>query len=75
LLAFQFLQPFGFSLTRLVPVALILLGAYLLTSHFKRTRDRDYGAGNTDRSSHTLVRGSFAEQSSTGTHAQAWRQR
>jgi hypothetical protein len=56
-------------------VALILLGGYLLTSHFKRTRDRDYGADHIDRSPHTLVRGSFAEQGSTGTHAHAWRQR
>ena len=75
LLAFQFLQPFGFPLTRLVPVALILLGGYLLTSHFKRTRDRDFGADHTDRSPHTLVRGPFAEQGSTGTQAPAWRQR
>ena len=75
LLALQFLQPFGVSLTRLVPVALILLGGYLLASHFKRTRDRDYGAEHTGRSPGTLVRGPFAEQSSTGTHAPAWRQR
>ena len=73
LLAFQFLQPF--SLARLVPVALILLGGYLLTSHFKRARDRDTGSEHPNRSSHTLVRGPFAEQSSTGTHAHAWRQR
>ena len=75
LLALQFLQPFGVLLTRLVPVALILLGGYLLTSYFKRTRDRDYGADHADRSPHTLVRGAFTEQSPTGTHAQAWRQR
>ena len=75
LLAIQFLQPFGVSFTRLVPVALILLGGYLLTSHFKRSRDRDYGAAKSDRTPNTLVRGAFAEPGSTGTHAHAWRQR
>ena len=40
----QILQPFGMSLARLAPVALILLGGYLLASHFKRTRDGIYGA-------------------------------
>jgi hypothetical protein len=75
LLALQFLQPFGVSLTRLIPAALILLGGYLLTSHFKRARDRDYGGNQQTRSAGTLVRGSFAEHSSTETHAHAWRQR
>jgi len=75
LLALQLLQPFGVSLTRLVPVALILLGGYLLSSHFKRTRDRDYGADHADRPPNTLVRGQFSEQGSTSSHAHAWRQR
>ena len=75
LLALQFLQPFGVSLTRLIPAALILLGGYLLTSHFKRARDRDYGGNQQTRSAGTLVRGAFAEHNSTETHAHAWRQR
>lgn len=43
LLVFQLLRPFAFvTLARLFPVALIILGGYLLTRYFKRSREESY---------------------------------
>ncbi len=64
LLVVQFLRPFAvLTLARLFPVALIILGGYLLTRYFKRSRDESYD----DHSSvapYSLVPGRFGEQSS-----------
>jgi hypothetical protein len=43
LLVVQILRPFAFvTVTRLFPVALIILGGYLLTRYFKRSREESY---------------------------------
>lgn len=43
LLVVQILRPFAFvTLARLIPVALIILGGYLLTRYFKRSREESY---------------------------------
>ena len=64
LLVAQILRPFAvLTVARLFPVALIILGGYLLTRYFKRSREESYD----DHSSvtpYSLVPGRFGEQSS-----------
>jgi TM2 domain-containing membrane protein YozV len=75
LLAIQFLLPFGIPLARLIPVALILLGGYLVTSYFKRARDGSYG-DYFDRKPHGLAQGQFVPPGASGrTEAHPWRPR
>jgi TM2 domain-containing membrane protein YozV len=75
ILAIQLLLPVTVSLARLIPVALILLGGYLVSSHFKRARDGSYG-DHYDRKPHGLVPGQFVSPGPSGrTQAQPWRQR
>src|SRR5215510_9380695 len=52
----------AWTLARLLPVALIVLGGYLLTRYFKRSRD-DYSTNDSDRSTYPLMTGTFAEHS------------
>jgi hypothetical protein len=63
LLVLQLLQPFGvmISLAKLLPVALIVLGGYLLTSYFKRTRD-GYTREQPTQTPYLVVPGTHAER-------------
>jgi len=67
LLVLRFIQPFTFgSVARLFPVALILLGGYLLTRYFKKSREeseQSYGP-RASTPPYTLVPGRFGERSS-----------
>jgi hypothetical protein len=72
ILAIQLLLPSSLSLARLIPVALILLGGYLVSSHFKRARDGEHF----DRKPRGLVTGQFVSPGPSGrTQTQPWRQR
>jgi len=65
LLVISLVRPFGFiSFPRLFPVALILLGGYLLTTYFKRSREESYSTDYSVRHPHQLGSGSFTEQAS-----------
>jgi TM2 domain-containing membrane protein YozV len=74
IMAIQFLLPNVASLARLIPVALILFGGYLVSSHFKRSRDGSYGDHH-DRKPHGLVPGPFVSSSRSGSRAEPWHQR
>lgn len=64
LLVVQILRPFAFvTVARLFPVALIILGGYLLTRYFKRSRDESYEP-HTSVPPYSLVPGRFGERSS-----------
>ena len=63
LLVVGLVQPLSFiTFARLFPVALILLGGYLLTTYFKRSREEGYSTDYSAR--HQLTSGSFTEQAS-----------
>jgi len=63
LLVVQILRPFAFiTLARLFPVALILLGGYLLTRYFKRSREESYDQ-HPSVPPYSLVPGRFGERS------------
>lgn len=64
----QIVQPFFFnvSLGRLIPVALVILGGYLLTRYFKRARGEGYGSGQAQRPPYSLVQGSFGDRNQSG---------
>jgi hypothetical protein len=54
---------YGFiSFGRLVPVALIILGGYLLTRYFKQSRE--YSSENSERKNLYLVSGNYSERDS-----------
>lgn len=64
LLVIQILRPFAFiTLARLFPVALIILGGYLLTRYFKRSREESYDE-RPSATPYSLVPGRFGERSS-----------
>ena len=64
LLVVQILRPFAFiTLARLFPVALIILGGYLLTRYFKRSREESYEQ-HPSVPPYSLVPGKFGERSS-----------
>lgn len=64
LLVLQIMRPFSFiTFARLFPVALILLGGYLLTRYFKRSRDENYEQ-HASSTPYSLVPGRFGERSS-----------
>jgi TM2 domain-containing membrane protein YozV len=42
------IKPFSLELVRLLPVALVLLGGYLIVAHLKRSREDDYTPGAAD---------------------------
>ena len=67
LLVVQILRPFAFvTLARLFPVALIILGGYLLTRYFKRSREETYEQ-HPSSPPYSLVPGRFSERSSERT--------
>ena len=64
LLVVQILRPFAFvTVARLFPVALIILGGYLLTRYFKRSREESYEQ-HPSVPPYSLVPGKFSERSS-----------
>ncbi len=64
LLVVQIVRPFAFlTVARLVPVALIILGGYLLTRYFKRSGEESYEQ-NQSVPPYSLVPGRFSRQSS-----------
>ncbi|MEK6284638.1 MAG: hypothetical protein AABO57_02750 [Acidobacteriota bacterium] len=67
LLVVQILRPFAFitfvTFVRLFPIALIILGGYLLTRYFKRSRDESYDQ-HPAPPPYSLVPGRFNERSS-----------
>ena len=57
----RILQPFAFiNPARLLPVALIILGGYLLTRYFKRTRG-DAPSNDYSRTPYPLIPGTFSD--------------
>jgi hypothetical protein len=65
MLVIGLMRPFGFiTFARVFPVALILLGGYLLTTYFKRSREEGYSTDYPARHPHQLASGSFTEQAS-----------
>jgi hypothetical protein len=63
LLVIGLVRPLGFlTFARLFPVALILLGGYLLTTYFKRSREESYSNDLSPKRPNQLTPGSFAEQ-------------
>jgi len=64
LLVIQIIRPFAFvTVARLFPVALIILGGYLLTRYFKRSREESYEQ-HPSVPPYSLVPGRFSERSS-----------
>ena len=64
LLVIQIVRPFAFiTFARLFPVALIILGGYLLTRYFKRSREESYER-HPAAPPYSLVPGRFNERSS-----------
>ncbi len=64
LLVIQIVKPFAFvTVARLFPVALIILGGYLLTRYFKRSREESYDQ-HPSVPPYSLVPGRFSERSS-----------
>ena len=64
LLVIQIVRPFAFvTVARLFPVALIILGGYLLTRYFKRSREESYEQ-HPSVPPYSLVPGRFSERSS-----------
>lgn len=55
----QIARPFGFalSLAKLLPVGLVLVGAYLVTRYFKRSREQSYNAEYSRKLPYSLVPG------------------
>jgi hypothetical protein len=71
LLVFRILQPFVFiNPARLLPVALIILGGYLLTKYFKRSRG-DVPTNDYNRPPYPLITGSFGDPSQTNVRQMA----
>jgi hypothetical protein len=76
LLVVNILNPLGLSVVRLIPAALILVGGYLLTLHFKRVRDAGYETEPSSRSRHALIQGRFGGHSSARKEqSQPWKKR
>jgi len=73
LMVLQFLRPFGLyiSMGRLLPVALIILGGYLLTRYFKRSRIEDQSPDYSPRP-FSLISGSLSDDA-TQAGRQSWR--
>ncbi len=66
LLVIQILHPFNLilSFARLLPVALIVLGGYLLTRYFKRSRDGGSSKDHSERPPYQLVPGAYGGRES-----------
>jgi hypothetical protein len=68
LLFIQIVQPFFFSVSlgKLLPVALVILGGFLLTRYFKRSGGDNYRSEQAPRAPYSLVQGSFGDRDQTG---------
>lgn len=68
LLFIQLMRPFNISisLAGLLPVALIILGGYLLTRHFKVSRDEEIIPDYSARPPFNLIAGNFTEHGYQG---------
>jgi hypothetical protein len=67
----QILRPFAFiNPARLLPVALIILGGYLLTKYFKRSRG-DVPTNDYNRPPYPMIPGSFGDSSQTNVRQMA----
>jgi hypothetical protein len=65
LLVIQLVRPLAFiTYARLLPVALIILGGYLLTRYFKRKREDDYGRDYPKQPPYPLIPDSFDHKQS-----------
>ena len=75
LLVLQLVRPLSFiTYARLLPVALIIFGGYLLTRYFKRKRNEDHARDYAARPPYPLIPGSVDDQPS-GKVRQLWRHR
>ncbi|MCI0487708.1 MAG: hypothetical protein L0229_14035 [Blastocatellia bacterium] len=74
LLFIQILQPFNIRLSfaKLIPVALVFLGGYLLTRYFKRSREGGYTADYPDQPPYPLIPGAFSERQSQQSSRQSY---
>ena len=64
LLVWNLIRPFAFvTVARLIPVALIILGGYLLTRYFKRSNEEGYEPSSSVPP-YSLIPGRFSERSS-----------
>jgi TM2 domain-containing membrane protein YozV len=74
LMVLQLLRPFGLniSMRRLIPVALIIFGGFLLTRYFKRSRIEDQAPDYSHRP-FSLISGSLADDASRAGQQQGWR--
>ncbi len=64
LLVIQITRPFAFvTYARLFPIGLIIMGGYLLTRYFKRSREEGYEP-HSEAPPYSLVPGRFSERSS-----------
>lgn len=71
LMVIQILRPFAFiNPARLLPVALIILGGYLLTKYFKRSRG-DVPTPDYNRPPYSFTPGSFSDPSHTNVRQMA----
>jgi hypothetical protein len=71
LMVIQILRPFVFiNPARLLPVALIILGGYLLTKYFKRSRG-DVPTNDYNRPQYPMIPGSFGDPSQTNVRQMA----
>jgi hypothetical protein len=68
LLFIQIVQPFFFNLSmgKLIPVALVILGGYLLTRYFKRSSGDDYRSEQAPRTPYSLIQGAFGQRDHSG---------
>lgn len=69
----QVLRPFGLavSLVQILPVALIILGGYLLTSYFKRSKEEAYSNDYSSRPPYSLIQGAATGGDAYGRHRHA----
>jgi hypothetical protein len=66
MLVVQLVRPFAFiAVARLFPVALIILGGYLLTRYFKRSSEESYEP-HSSSPPYSLIPGRFGEKTSDG---------
>lgn len=71
LMVIQILRPFAFiNPARLLPVALIILGGYLLTKYFKRSRG-DVSTPDYNHPPYPYIPGSFGDSSTTNVRQMA----
>ncbi|HYP25738.1 MAG TPA: hypothetical protein VE262_03380 [Blastocatellia bacterium] len=62
----QIVLPFRATLGTLIPVALVILGGYLLTRYFKRSGGDGFRPEQSQRLPYSLVQGAFGDRGHTG---------